>query len=928
MSRKRKPPTTATQFCLSCCLTLGCWLLWIVLAVALAAQTYVAVVKDVPLPGFVLRKIEQQLAIANLEIQTGKAHFDPRGQVVFENVRLRPRAFDEPMAIIRYAYFRKSFWSMLAGQTVPDEIRVEGATLQLPAMLSPSGTAEPLVQDVAATLRFRDDLWYVEQLTFRLGSMPVTARGEITPPRRTGGAPALSMEELIVRFRQLGRQIALRLPHLRSCERPLVDIHFHSTASGGIQLAFEASADGVNQPGGQPVQIGPVTARGGWVWDQVKPRTLHATVAADWVEYRESFFSDRVQGDFVLFPGAESLTFERVRGEFAARSVKALGEQFDVPVLSGSYSWPDSAAEVNLGFGTYGQTLVLEGTADLKQKSSQVLLNGLVPPELVTGLLTRYGPKLESYFRFGDPVELHARARFDPGWKFAGLWTRVHGGRLDSRGVGITGTHGRIDVDAAGNFLAYDALLLCGENYARGSYWMNFESMEYRMLLTGQLRPPAISGWFRGDWWPEFWSNFAFPTVPPEADVDVQGNWREAWKTSYFGSTDAINPTVLGATFEKAHTRIFVRPQFDHVIELAVTRAGGAQRGSGWFKRFADTETHQMTALEYDLAANLDEQSYRKLGGATAKKLLDPWRFTTLPDIQFRGRTDFAPKGSTTRLSFSGKANGTAWFYNFPVDNLTTTGVLDGDDLTLHQIEFQVAGGQAWANASLKGNPAVLGFDASVKNADLVRTLRTIEEFDALNAGTKPEAMADKNMMKRASGGRLDVSLSAQGSPSDLTNLRGNGNMQLTGSELGEVHLFGVLSQVLSAVWLDFSSLKLDAARSSFQLRDGRMHFPDLKITGPSAVIDAQGDYLFKTKSLDFSARLKPYEEIHNPITALPGVIMNTLTRIFELKLTGPIKKPNWSVNIGGGGLRSSLQPSPLPPPATDPIKDLKEGKK
>ena len=162
----------------------------------------------------------------------------------------------------------------------------------------------------------------------------------------------------------------------------------------------------------------------------------------------------------------------------------------------------------------------------------------------------------------------------------------------------------------------------------------------------------------------------------------------------------------------------------------------------------------------------------------------------------------------------------------------------------------------------------------------------------------------------------------------DLANLRGNGNLQLTGSELGEVHLFGVLSQVLSAVWLDFSSLKLDAARSSFQLRDGRVHFPDLKITGPSAAIDAQGDYIIKTKSLDFSARLKPYEEIHNPITALPGVIMNTLTRIFELKLTGPIKKPNWSVTIGGGAPRPVTPASPTPPVNPDPVKDLKGDKK
>ena len=51
------------------------------------------------------------------------------------------------------------------------------------------------------------------------------------------------------------------------------------------------------------------------------------------------------------------------------------------------------------------------------------------------------------------------------------------------------------------DFLAYDARVLMGENEAQGSYWMNFLTTDYRMLLTGRLRPADISGWFHGDWW-------------------------------------------------------------------------------------------------------------------------------------------------------------------------------------------------------------------------------------------------------------------------------------------------------------------------------------------------------------------------------------------------------------------------------------------
>src|SRR6185369_6327684 len=112
-----------------------------------------------------------------------------------------------------------------------------------------------------------------------------------------------------------------------------------------------------------------------------------------------------------------------------------------------------------------------------------------------------------------------------------------------------------------------------------------------------------------------------------------------------------------------------------------------------------------------------------------------------------------------------------------------------------------------------------------------------------------------------AANSNLDAALSAQGNPESIPSFQGTGNVALTGAELGEVHLFGLLSQVLSGLSLSFSSLKFDAARSSFTLQDGALFFPDLKVTGPSAVIDARGNYVIATNALDFSAKFKPYDQ-------------------------------------------------------------------
>jgi len=168
----------------------------------------------------------------------------------------------------------------------------------------------------------------------------------------------------------------------------------------------------------------------------------------------------------------------------------------------------------------------------------------------------------------------------------------------------------------------------------------------------------------------------------------------------------------------------------------------------------------------------------------------------------------------------------------------------------------------------------------------------------------------------------VDIALSAQGDPADLATFKGAGNASLTGAELGEIHLFGLLSQVLSGLSLKFSSLKLDAARTSFRLEHGRLLFPDLKVTGPSAVIDARGNFAIETGGLDFSARFRPYEDNLNLITAVVGIVLNPLTSILELKLGGQLAKPEWSVLVSGSRPHPEAPAAPAPAPA-DPAKPV-----
>jgi hypothetical protein len=918
MKESRPPHTTAWRFCTSCLVTLLCWALWLVLGGALAWQGYITAVKDLSVPDFILRRIETSLAAENFSVRFGRAHFDAQGGILLENVQLHSRAFEEPLLTGDFVYLRKSIWSILAGHRLPDLVRIEGASVQLPAMLSPSGTAEQLLSDVNAELRFPGGLWSVDRLTGRIGNLPLSITGSAARPRGTSGSP-LSATEILTRYRDFARQAVLALPELQAVENPHVEIACTPRETGGMNLTLNFFADAVHRPGNYPVEVGAVFVSGQWWWDGLKPAPLQLQVTARDVT-GEQGSATQISSVLTVEPDAGPTRFSRVHGQVAATELQALGEQFDAPVVTGSY-WPGpQRLELAAVFQSLGQVLALEGAANLRQKSALVHFSGAVPPPLVTGLLTRYGPKLEPYFRFGDPVVLEARMKLADDWKFDGIWSHAEVGRLDSHGVKITSARGQVDVDADRNFLAHDAYVVAGENEARGSYWMNFRSMDYRFLLTGRLRPPDISGWFRGSWWPDFWSNFAFPSAAPRADVDVLGCWKEARRTIYFGSADTGRADVLHTDFEKAHALIFLRPQFTHALDLVVERADGTQRVSGWFKRTAKPGPLAASELSFDLTGNLDAQSLQTLGGATAVNLLAPFKLNHPPQLHLWGHTAKNDEEAQSDIQFTGEVIGPLKYNNFPLEQLRVNGSTTGDTLQLDQIDLSIAGGRGRGRATLKG-PAKnrsLRFDFAMKEADLARSIRAVEEFEAARTGVQAESMTESKFIKRASGGKLDLDLSAQCNPDHPTNLNGTGTMQLTGAELGEIHLFGLLSQVLS-----FSSLKLDAARTSFQIADGHVYFPDVRITGKSALIEAKGNYLIDTKSLDFTASLKPYEETHNPFTAIAALVMNPLTSMFQLSLTGPLANPKWTVGLGSAPPKPAepekKPDTPVPPETVQP---------
>ena len=917
MPAPQKPAALVWRFCAASAATLSCWALWLVLGATLATLGYIATVRELPVPDFILRRAEAELAKAGLTLKFGRARLDPTGIVLFEQVQFHSRSFEEPLLTCRLLYLRREFWSMLAGRTIPDEIRLEGATLQLPAMLSPTGTVEPLMRDVVLVLRHEDQRWRLDQFTGRINRLIVTAQGEITPPgSRTPGVTALTPDEIVGRALQIGRQLASKLPLLEAFDQPSLAVRLESTPGVGNHAHLLFTAAGAEQPGGLPLSLGPLAATGTLRLAGAGPRPLRLHGAARRVSYQADYRAELVRAICTIYVQPDKFTAHPRNAQIAAGRLTVPDVAVLGPVLHAELDrWPE--VQTTVAAQLSGEFLAAEVDAQLKSQSARVRAEGRVAPELISRVLTRITPRAAPYFVFGDPVWFRAQAVLDPGWHFARFTGRVDARRLDSRGVKITGARGEIDI-AGTNFLAHDARVELGENFATGSYEMDFLTSDYRMLLAGKLRPTEINGWFQGEWWRNFWNTrFAFPVAPPSAEIDLQGRWKDPRRTVYFGRADARDAKVWGGEFEQTHALIFLRPHFTHGITLAATRAGGTQKLNGTFKRQAEPGSRELGRFEFDFESTIDSAVIGRMLDGKLDPVLASLRFATTPQVHAAGTLTAVPD-----FTFSGSAQGGLHYYGFPLDTARVTGRVTGNEVRLDAIEFTAAGGKGSGKAAVSG-PADyrrLGFDLYLNGADLARSIRAVQEYQANLTGEKVAAGADSKFMQRAEGGRLDIGMSATGEPGEIVSFSGTGNAVLTGTELGEVHLFGLLSQVLSGLSLKFSSLKLDAVHTSFRLEQGRLLFPDLKITGPSAVIDARGNFTFATNALDFSARFKPYEDNLNLLTAVVGIVLNPITSILELKLSGPIGNPEWSVLVSGSRSHPESPTEPPPPaaPATD----------
>jgi hypothetical protein len=252
------------------------------------------------------------------------------------------------------------------------------------------------------------------------------------------------------------------------------------------------------------------------------------------------------------------------------------------------------------------------------------------------------------------------------------------------------------------------------------------------------------------------------------------------------------------------------------------------------------------------------------------------------------------------------KSTGAFTIYGFPAHNVSFDATIDDDTLTLPRFEADIANGKLAGNARVWGPVATrkLGFDVTLREGLLGAAVTLVSNYAAQRRG-EASGIAE-NFLPGKSQVKFDLALSGEGNFEDLMSYHGKGNAQLSGSELGEIRLLGLLSDLL-----DFTALRFTDARLDFQLAGRNVVFPSLSVTGANSAIEGHGDYSLERGEMDFNARVYPFQESKSILQNMVGVVLLPLSTMLEVKLTGGLQQPKWAFVIGPTNFfRSLTQPS------------------
>ncbi len=878
-----------SRFCLRCALSFLIWALWSGLALLLLVQVWIACAHELIIPLPLLRMVEHHLSQSGVTVKLVKVILDPSGQLVVRDFTIVLDSFKEPIVRGSLLHTRIDPWGMLTGDPNAHHLELSGLEILLPAPVSPSGRTEAYVKDLGAVFFFQNRELQIANLTALLGDIVISAHGSVQWDawrRAHSGTENLTLEAALGQLVEGMRRFASVYPKLNVIQGARVSLELSPSESRGAIAEVLITAEALRLPAPYECVTGPLLLSGRFPITGESPvmTRLHAsledlTCAGVTVKTLQA----NLRG--MLHP--TTFSFDPREAELAAASVEGQGLIIKAPSLRVE-SGPLPVLHIALAAGVADTVVDASGTVDTDTRSGKLRIATSPTDGLLDIISSKIGRDLKRYVRFTGQTQLEGDASFTPGGKLQLARGWIEADDFSIQGVQLDHIKGNLLWDGR-QFHGTQAVMRQRNNIARGSYWMDTATRDYRFLLTGRMQPTDISDWFT-EWWPALWSKFVFPEPVPDADVDITGRWYAPSLSKVFVGADASKVTVSSVSFEKANTQLYILPNFLHALALHAVRPEG--EATGWFVRTYNPQADAWRTIDFDVHSTVNIQEGARIFAPMGPELVADYFFANSPTVHGRGHLDGpgAPEGLRHSVEIDIASKGEFQLQGFPLENLNCFVRWNDQHIEINRINAHFAQGTVEGKIAInqREKDQRITFDGFLKDARLADAVRITDAyFTKKNGGQvqpKPAAPPDK-----ALDSRLDLSLNAEGRYGDPLSMQGAGQAQLSG-ELGQVRLFGLLSQLLR-----FTTLRFTTATTQFTLEGKQIVFPSLRIRGKNSAIEGRGRYSLENRTLDFNAKVWPFEESRNLIQGVIGLVLAPFSNALEVKLEGTLSNPSWS---------------------------------
>ena len=442
-----------------------------------------------------------------------------------------------------------------------------------------------------------------------------------------------------------------------------------------------------------------------------------------------------------------------------------------------------------------------------------------------------------------------------------------------------------------------------GRSEVEGSYSQSWNPNAFEFRLFGHCFPPDINNWL-GQWWGEIWKNFTFPDEIPYGNFRIYGIWGgEIGNSKTYGSVEAGKIYYKEFKVNNSNIAVLVDENETKVISNNINHDKGNLSGSLAFPR---KHLNTPTFLTFNLDGQYPLNEARTIFGEAFEKAVQDINATNLLcsasgeifNINNENSTDSNFKVNIQSIS-------PLTVKGFEIKELHGSVEKKYSLINGNFPKFQIADGQGQLNFKMESNGSEdkVALNFSLKDAS--KSLLIQDIIRAKKSGFIDKFSTNDNELDNVDNvpstkGSLSLSIQAEGPLNNPLQFEGTGIIHLKEPKIGQINLFGKISEGLSNLKIPLPSdaFSFNELIIPFVLNNETMIFDNLNLTGPLSKVQAEGSFNLSSGTIDLIAKLSLIGNIPLPIIRNLIQLADPLSKIAEIKMTGDYQNPKWELLI------------------------------